>query len=362
MCIRDRDGREENYSRRHNNVFDVVRAECFAVRERVGILDLTGFAKYDVTGPDAESYLNRICANTMPAKQGGMVLAHVLSDAGRIGAEMTITRLADNQFYVLSAAGAELRDLDYLTQARTAEEDVDIVNITNDRGVLILAGPRSREVLAKVTEEKLDNTSFRWLSGKEMQVAGLSTRALRVNYVGELGWELHPPMEHMETIFDALWQAGEEFGITNFGLYAVDSLRMEKAYRGWGAELTNEVTMIDADMERFIKLDKADFVGKEATLRQQQEERLFQLVYFEIEATDSDVHGGEPIFIADKCIGITTSGGYGHFVQKSLGFGYVDPGNSAPGTELDVDLLGARCRATVLKDPVYDPENKRLRA
>jgi dimethylglycine dehydrogenase len=343
-------------------VFDVVRAECFAVRERVGILDLTGFAKYDVTGPDAESYLNRICANTMPAKQGGMVLAHVLSDAGRIGAEMTITRLADNQFYVLSAAGAELRDLDYLTQARTAEEDVDIVNITNDRGVLILAGPRSREVLAKVTEEKLDNASFRWLSGKEMQVAGLSTRALRVNYVGELGWELHPPMEHMETIFDALWQAGEEFGITNFGLYAVDSLRMEKAYRGWGAELTNEVTMIDADMERFIKLDKADFVGKEATLRQQQEERLFQLVYFEIEATDSDVHGGEPIFIADKCIGITTSGGYGHFVQKSLGFGYVDPGNSAPGTELDVDLLGARCRATVLKDPVYDPENKRLRA
>ena len=356
------DGREENYSRRHNNVFDVVRAECFAVRERVGILDLTGFAKYDVTGPDAESYLNRICANTMPAKQGGMVLAHVLSDAGRIGAEMTITRLADNQFYVLSAAGAELRDLDYLTQARTAEEDVDIVNITNDRGVLILAGPRSREVLAKVTEEKLDNASFRWLSGKETQVAGLSTRALRVNYVGELGWELHPPMEHMETIFDALWQAGEEFGITNFGLYAVDSLRMEKAYRGWGAELTNEVTMIDADMERFIKLDKADFVGKEATLRQQQEERLFQLVYFEIEATDSDVHGGEPIFIADKCIGITTSGGYGHFVQKSLGFGYVDPANSAPGTKLDVDLLGERCRATVLKDPVYDPENKRLRA
>ena len=356
------DGREENYSRRHNNVFDVVRDECHAVRERVGILDLTGFAKYDVTGSDAESYLNRICANTIPVKPGGIALVHVLSDAGRIGAEMTVTRLADDQFYVLSAAGAELRDLDYLTQAKTAEEDVEIINVTDNRGVLVLAGPRSRDVLAKVTEEKLDNASFRWLSGKEMQVAGLSTRALRVNYVGELGWELHPPIEHLEVIYDALWQAGEEFGIADFGLYAVNSLRMEKAYAGWGAELTNEVTMIDADMERFMKLSKANFIGKEATLRQQQEERLFQLVYFEIEATDSDVHGGEPIFISDKCIGITTSGGYGHFTQKSLGFGYVDPTNSKPGTALDVDLLGERCRATVLKDPIYDPANERLKA
>jgi dimethylglycine dehydrogenase len=153
-----------------------------------------------------------------------------------------------------------------------------------------------------------------------------------------------------------------EFGIADFGLYALDSLRMEKAYRHWGGELTNEVTMIDADMERFIKLDKNNFIGKEATLRQQQEERLFQLVYFEIETTDSDVHGGEPIFISDKCIGITTSGGYGHFTQKSLGFGYVDPVNSKPGTALDIDLLGERCRATVLKDPIYDPANERLKA
>jgi dimethylglycine dehydrogenase len=325
-------------------------------------LDLTGFAKFDVTGPDAESYLNRICANRMPEKPGGIALAHVLSEGGRIGGEMTVTRLADNQFYVLSAAGAEMRDLDYLTQARRANEQLEIVNVTDDRGVLVLAGPRSRDVLAKITEEKLDNTSFRWLSGKQIHVAGLSARALRVNYVGELGWELHSPMEHLEAIYDALWQAGEEFGIANFGLYAVNSLRIEKAYRGWGAELTNEVTMVDADMERFIKLDKDHFVGKAATLRQQQAERIFQLVYFEIEVTDSDVRGGEPIFMADKCIGVTTSGGYGHFVQKSLGFGYIDPAVSEPGTELGIDLLGERCRATVLKDPAYDPANERLRA
>ena len=356
------DGREEDYSYRRNNVFDVVRDECMAVRERVGILDLTGFAKYDVSGPDAESFLNRICANRMSAKSGGIVLAHVLSEGGRIGGEMTITRLADDQFYVLSAAGAEMRDLDYLTQGMTADENVNIINVTDDRGVLVLAGPRSRDVLAKVTEEELDSASFRWLSGKEIQIAGLPTRALRVNYVGELGWELHATMEHMEAIYNALWQAGEEFGIANFGLYAVNSLRIEKAYRGWGAELTNEVTMIDADMERFIKLDKDDFVGKDATLRQQDAERIFQLVYFEIEASDSDVRGSEPIFVGNDCVGVTTSGGYGHRVQKSLGFGYVDPANSEPGTELAIDLLGERCRATILKDPVYDPGNERLRA
>jgi dimethylglycine dehydrogenase len=275
---------------------------------------------------------------------------------------MTITRLADDQFYVLSAAGAEMRDLDYLTHGVMADENVDIANVTDERGVLVLAGPRSREVLAKVTEEKLDSASFRWLSGKEIQVAGLPTRALRVNYVGELGWELHAPMQHMAAIYTALWQAGEEFGITNFGLYAVNSLRIEKAYRGWGAELTNEVTMLDADMQRFIKLDKDEFVGKDATLLQQKTERTFQLVYFEIEANDSDVRGSEPIFVGDDCVGVTTSGGYGHRVQKSLGFGYVDPANSEPGTELAIDLLGERRRATVLNDPAYDPVNERLRA
>ena len=356
------DGRTEEYSYRHNNVFDIVRNECFSVRERVGLLDLTGFAKYEVTGPDAESHLNNICANAMPKRTGGIVLAHILSKNGRIAAEMTITRLADNHYYVLSAAGAELRDLDHLSQNITAHEQVEIRNVTDERGVLVLAGPKSREVLAKITAEKLDNDSFRWLSGKEIHVEGVPTRALRVNYVGELGWELHPPMEHMEAIYEALWQAGKEFGITNFGLYAVNSLRIEKAYRGWGAELTNEVTMIDADMERFIKLKKEHFVGKEATLRQKREERALQLIYFEVESTEVDVRGSEPIFIGDNCIGVTTSGGYGHFVERSLGFGYVPPAMSEPGTELSIDLLGARCRTTVLKDPAYDPANTRLRA
>ncbi len=356
------DGRDEEYDFRRNNVFDVVRDECLAVRERVGILDLSGFAKYDVSGPDAETFLNRLCANRMPAKTGGIVLAHILSKNGRILGEMTITRLGDDRFYLLSAAGAELRDLDHLVQGCLDSEEVKIENVTDDRGVLVLAGPKARDVLGSLTDSDLSTESFRWLTGQEISVAGVALRALRVNYVGELGWELHAAMPDLPALYDALWTAGKEFGIADFGLYAVNSLRIEKGYRGWGAELTNEVTMIDADMQRFLKLDKDDFTGKAATLAQKNEDRTLQLIYFEIDATDSDVRGNEPIFSGDQWVGLTTSGGYGHFVKKSLGFGYVSPDLAEAGTELDVGLLDERRKAIVLKDPAHDPSNERLRA
>ena len=356
------DGRDEDYSYRRNNVFEVVRAECKAVRERVGLLDLSGFAKYEVSGADAEAFLNRLCANRMPAKVGGIVLAHILSINGRILGEVTITRVAEELFYLLSAAGAELRDLDHLTQGVRDGEEVAIANVTDDRGVLVLAGPRARDVLAATTDADLSNDSFRWLTSKEITVAGKSVRALRVNYVGELGWELHPAMADVPAVYAAIWAAGQAHSIADFGLYAVNSLRLEKAYRGWGAELTNEVTMTDADMARFLKLDKEDFVGKQATLEQKAEERTLQLVYFEVDATDSDIRGNEPIFSGDDVVGLTTSGGFGHFTEKSLGFGYVPPDLSKPGTKLHVGLLDDRREITLLADAVHDPANERLRA
>ncbi len=356
------DGREEEYSFRHNNVFDLVREECLAVRERVGILDLSGFAKYDVTGRDATTMLDRLCANRVPGR-GRIALTHLLSEGGRIGAEVTITRLDDQTFYVLSAAGAELRDLDHLQQGRQPGEQVHIANVTDRRGVLVLAGPAARSVLGQLTGAPLDSGAFRWLTAREIDIAGMAVRALRVNYVGELGWELHPAMEHMEALYDALVDAGAEYGIRNFGLYAVNSLRLEKAYRSWGAELTNEVTMFDAAMERFIKLDKGDFIGREATLRSLQEgDRPLQLIYFSLDAGDADVQGGEPIYNGDRCVGVTTSGGYGHAVGQSLGFGYVPPSLATPGNGLTVDVLGQRRQVTVHEDPVYDPANRRLRA
>ena len=356
------DGREEEPGFTHNNTFEVVAEECRAVRERVGVLDLSSFAKYEVKGPDAESFLNHICANRIPRKDGGISLVHYLSEQGRIFGESTITRLTEGHYYILSGAGAEDRDFDLLSQGIPQAENTTITNVTDDWGVLVISGPKSREVLAPLTDVDLTNKNFRWLTCRQIDVAGVPVRALRVSYVGELGWELHCPMKHLLGLYAAVWAAGQNHGIANFGVYAVNSLRLEKAYKGWGAELTNEITMVEAGLERFFAEGKDDFVGKEATLEVKKNGIVTKLVYVEVEAGDSDIHGGEPALVDGRAIGVTTSGGYGHYTGKSLGFVYVEPEFAEAGSQFDIDLLGKPRRATVLAEPVWDPANERLRA
>jgi dimethylglycine dehydrogenase len=353
------DGRTEDYSYRRNNVFDVVREEVAAVHQRVGLLDLTGFAKYDISGGGAEAFLNRICANKVPRKVGGIALVHLLSPGGRIQGEMTVTRLGDDRFYALCAAAAELRDQDLLTQSVLRDEAVHIENVTEQRGVLVVSGPRSREVLGQLTDADLGNDAFRWLQAREIRIAGQPVRALRVSYVGELGWELHPPMGSLPALYDAVWEAGRKFGIANYGLYAVNTMRIEKGYKAWSTELTNELTMPEADMARFINVDKFDFVGKAATL--QQPSRPFKIVYTQVRAIDTDARGGEPILAGDRCIGVTTSGAYGHRVRKSLAFACVDPEFAAPGSAFEVLIQGERRAAAVLNAAAFDPDNARMR-
>ena len=354
------DGRVEDYGYRRNNVFDVVRDEVAAVHERVGVLDLTGFAKYDIRGPGAEAFLNRVCANQVPRKTGGVALVHLLSPGGRIQGEMTLTRLGGNLFYALSAAAAELRDQDLLTQSLLPGESVQIENVTEQRGVLVVSGPRSRELLGRLTDADLGNEAFRWLRGREIHIAGEPVRALRVSYVGELGWELHPLLKFMPALYDAVWEAGRSLGIANYGLYAVNSMRIEKGYKALSTELTNELNMLEADMARFIQFDKPDFVGKEATLAQ--EPRPLKIIYAEVAAADSDARGGEPVLSGDRCIGVITSGAYGHRVKKSLVFACVPPQFAAPGSRFDVLIQGERRAATVLAAPAFDPDNTRMRA
>ena len=359
------DGRAEEIGFRHNNIMEVVAAECRAVRERVGVLDLSSFAKYEVTGKDAETLLNRISANRMPARDGGIVLTHYLSPQGRIIGESTITRLSEGRYYILSGAGAEDRDLDILTQGVLAGEQVSVSNVTEAFGVLVVAGPKSRDTLAGLSATTdLGNEAFPWLSAKEIEMAGVPVRALRVNYVGELGWELHCPLEHLAALYEAVWSAGASHGIANFGTYAVNSLRMEKAYKGWGAELTNEITPVEADIQRFFAEQKPDFIGRDATLAVRKNGAVQKLVYLVVAPGNCDVAGGEPVFAgkdAARPIGVTTSGGYGHITGKSLGFAYVDTEFSTPGCELVVELLGEMRTATVAAEPVWDPKNQRLR-
>jgi dimethylglycine dehydrogenase len=237
---------------------------------------------------------------------------------------------------------------------------VRIANVTADRGVLVVSGPRSRELLSQLTAADLSNQAFPWLRAREISVAGQPVRALRVSYVGELGWELHPPVESLPALFDAVWEAGHKLGVANYGLYAVNTLRLEKAYKAWSSELTNELNMLEADMDRFIRFEKADFTGKASTL--EAAARPYKIVYAEVAATDTDARGGEPALMGDRCIGVVTSGAYGHRVKKSLAFACVDPQFSAPGSRFDLIIQGERRAAVVLGAAAFDPDNARMRS
>lgn len=352
------DGTAETPGFRHDASFAVVADECRAVRERVGICDLSSFAKFDVTGPDATAALSRLLANRLPKREGGIGLAHRLTETGRIESEFSVTRFSDRHYYLVSALGAETADLDAL-QTLAASHDITVENMTDSHGVLVVAGPRSADVLSRLTEAPLESHSFPWLTGRVITLADHELRALRVTYVGERGWELHMPQHALCEVYDAIWAAGEDFGIADFGLYAVDSLRMEKAYRGWGAELTNEVNLAQADMRRFADLSRTDFVGAAATSAAFSSPDALRLIHIDVERSDATLRGGEPVFADGKAIGVVTSGAYGHATGRHLAFAYV---TAEPPENMKVLSLERWLDAKLLWAPVYDPENLRLRS
>ena len=358
---RDGMAQEDVHSFRRASHFPAVAAECRAIRERVAVMDLSAFGKIDVSGPGAESFIDRMIANRAPRKSGGIVLSHILNRAGTIEAEVTVARLSEERFYFMFAAFSEQKVFDWLTQHLGADEQVSVENVSERFGCLVLSGPDARKVLRQVTQAPLDNAAFPWLKAREIKVAGASVRALRVSYVGELGWELHVPIAELSRVYDALWDAGREFGIENFGSYALNALRLEKGFKG-ASELTNEVTLPEADVMRFVKLEKGDFIGREATEKSLGSDLPWICVNLEIDAEDADPIGSETVFRNGRRVGQISSGGYGHFVQKCLAFAYVTPDCSRAGTDLEVMVLGERRPARVLAEPAYDPESERPRS
>ena len=355
-------GVDEQYSFRRGNAFDHVARECAAVRERVGLADLTSFTKLEVSGADAETFLDRVCCNRLPRRDGGIVLTQMLTELGGIECEATVTRLAGDRFLLLSAAVAELHDRDWLAQHVLRGESVRIDDVTADYGALMLSGPSSRELLAPLTRASLDNEHFPWLTAARIEVAGVACRALRLSYVGELGWELYAPLDDMRRLYDAIVQAGDAHGLAHVGTYAVNALRMEKAYRAWGVELTTEVTPIEAGLERFVAFDKGEFIGREALLARRRDGVATKLVYLAVDADQADCIGNEPMLDGEHLVGVTTGGAYGHSVDRSLAFAYVEPRYAEPGANLEIALLGQRRTAKVLPDALHDPRNDRLRA
>jgi dimethylglycine dehydrogenase len=341
--------------------FETVGEECRRVRERVGLFDLMAFTKIEVTGRNAKALLARLVANRLPKRNGGIVLAHALTRAGTIDSEFTITRIDADRFYLCSSAIAELKDLDRLRFDIREGEDVHIENLSSSWGCIMIAGPKTRDVLEIGTDADLSGSAFRWLTGRNLALFDTRCRLLRVSYTGELGFEIHLPVEHMLSVYDALWEAGKPHGIVDFGSHALNSLRMEKGYKG-GTELTSEVTLPEADMLRFADFDKDDFIGKAATLSRIQKGLRWLLVYLEVDSSGADCVGTEPVYAGDRKIGTTSSGGYGYATEKSFAFAYVDPDYATPDTEVAVQILGDKHRARILGTPAYDPENARLRS
>jgi dimethylglycine dehydrogenase len=346
---------------RRPNWFDAVGREARAVRERVGVLELSSFAKYEIHGPGAEAFLDRLCANRLP-QLGRVALSSLLTPRGTVESDVSVTRLGGDRFLVLSAAVAELHDLDWLQRHAPMGGSVTIENVTARWGVLILAGPRARDVLAQITDADLSNAAFPWLAAREIDVACARVRALRINFVGELGWELYHPVEYQVGLYEDLKRAGEEFGLVDFGVRAMDSLRLEKAYRAWGADINTEVTPLEAGLERFVAFDKGEFVGREALLRQRRDGVRKRLATLAVDALDADCWGNEAVWAGDRVVGITTSGGYGHWLGRSLAVAYVDAGIATPGMTLAVEILGDRRPAVVVPEPPFDPENRRPRS
>ncbi len=345
---------EDQYSFRRNVVHDIVGAEVAAVRKSVGIMDISAFTKVRVSGPGATQFLDRLIPNTLPKKTGGIILTHLLNHRGRIEVEVTIARLGESDYYLTCAAFFEQRLLDHLA-LHQQQEEINIENLSSDWQALTLQGPAARDVLSQVTESSLSNADFRWLSAQEISIAGNSVWALRVSYTGELGWEFHGPRENMLAVYEALWNAGESLNIVDYGSFAMNVMRMEKGFKGAG-ELTNEVTLPEADVMRFVKMDKGEFHGKVATEQSLANPLPWLCVYLSIDANgDTDGHGGEAVLMNDRVVGTTSSIVYGHSVGSILAFAYVKPEAARPCTELNVIIMGEARSARVLDEPAYDP-------
>ena len=295
---------------------------------------------------------------------GRISLIHMLSLNGGVRAEFTAYKTGPQSYYLVSAGAFEAHDHDYLFKLLPTDGSVSIQRVTTQTGVLVLAGPRSRDVLQKLTDTDLSNDSFKWLTGKKINVGYATAEALRVNFVGELGWELHHPIEMQNYIFDQVMEAGAEFDIKPFGIRAMDSMRLEKSYRLIPREMSIEYSAFESGLDRFIRFDKEDdFIGKAALEAWQKRGSDNGFVTMEVlGVVDADARGSEAIYKDGEVVGRGTSGGYGWRCGKSLALGLVRVDLAKIGTELEIEILGKKYQAIVIEESPFDSKNECLRS
>ncbi|MCC6469433.1 MAG: GcvT family protein [Alphaproteobacteria bacterium] len=352
----------ETYGFERQNWFAPVGAECKALRSGVGIIDISNFAKYEARGARAGEWLDRIVANRVPTKVGRSCLTPLLGKRGGIAGDFTVTKVADDHYLLFGSGMAERYHARYFN-AVPKPAGVTMRSLSEAWAGFNVAGPRARDLLQRLTNEDLSNEAFPFMQSRRLTVAGVEAVALRVSFTGDLGWELYVEEKNQLALYDALFAAGADLGVRPVGSRALLSLRVEKGYGSWGREYSPEYWPQEVGFDRLIKLDKPEFLGRDAYVTLKDRPPREKLVMLQVAVNGADAVGGEPIFALDGTpVGRVSSGAYGHFVQSSLALGFIKTQHAVPGATFEIAILGRPHRATLLPGPLFDPEGQRLRA
>ena len=340
----------------------IIAAEHQATRERVAMYDQTPFAKLEVSGPDALQFLQRITSNQMDRPVGRIIYTSMLDREGRIKCDLTITRLEPDRFLIVTGGAYGIHDLTWIRKQLPEDGSVNVTNISSSMCCIGLWGPKSRELVQSVTGHDMSNEAFPYVTAQRVMIADIPCLALRISYAGELGWEIYCPSEFGLSLWDTLWEAGQPLGVIAAGGGAFDSLRLEKGYRLWGADIHTEYNPYEAGLGFAVRLKKGDFLGREALERVKSEGVSRKLCCMTLNDPTNVVMGNEPILHGEKVLGYATSANYGYSVGRGIVYGYLPVGYAKEGTEVDVEYFGERYKATVVQDPQYDPEGVKLKS
>jgi len=351
----------DTHSFRFTDTESVVAKEISALKTNVGIMEVSGFNRYEISGPGAGEFLDKMICGKMPASIGKVNLAYLLNDNGHVLAEATIAMMENDRYWYGSAAAAEWHDRDWLNQHKP--DGVEITELTTTHTTLVVAGPKSRELLQSLSPRcDWSKPAFPWMRAKEVTLGHAKLVAMCISFSGELSYELHIPNEQLYLTAKLINDAGASFNLSRFGLYATESMRMEKGYRHWKADLIYERNPIESGLDRFVDLEKEEFIGKPKLLEELKRGPRKQFIAMTIDCEIAPAHSGDSLYHNGEIVGTVTSGGYGHRVSQNIAFALVDPPFASEGTTLDIGILGQRYAAKICSPCLYDPRNELVRA
>jgi dimethylglycine dehydrogenase len=365
--IRPSPGFKETLGFRYNEVHDLVAEEVQAVTTAVGMTEVSGFNRFELTGADVQGFLDRMFCGTINKRRGRVGLGYLLNEQGMLKGEATIANIPESdrgpdRVWYGSAAASEFHDMDWLQSHLRDDENVTIQSLTNAQTILVLAGPKAREVLSGAARGDWSRDAFPWLSVRETHIGIAPATVLGISFSGELAYEVHVPNESLQAAYVALRKAGEVHGLRLFGSRAIDSMRLEKGFLHWKTDILTEFDPFETGLDRFVKLDKSDFIGKAALLKRVEAGPQRRLVTLFVDTKNAPAHGGASVRADGRIVGTVTSGDWGHRTASNLAYAFMDPKFSTPETEVTVDVIGMPTLARVIESGPYDPDYDRMRA